>query len=824
MVLNDLRFAFRQLYKNPGYAVAVILTLALGIGVNTAVFSMVDGFILRSLPYSQPDRVAALVVHQEGIDQKSGKSTADDDDSFTGEWWQILKNNISGVTFASWGGTSGVNLKAGADAGNAVRYVHETRVSAHYFDVLGIPLYLGRSFSDQEDIPHGPPIAVLSYSLWQSTFHSDPNLIGKSIDLKGEPYTVVGILPRNTVTPSKADLFTPLRPAPSGECGGNNCGIMVRLKPGASWQQVNAQLSHIRLPYFSEIETKYHGHAWIYARPLQRELAGEMHDQVSVLMLAVSFILLIACANLAGLALVRISRRTPEVATRLALGATRFDVLRQLWVENLLLAVAGAAAGLFLAVLILNGLHGFLPQEMIPVGGFHLDARVLAFTFAVSLLTSLLFGALPALQTRRVDLRSSIAAGSKAVAGGSGRTRQWLIGAEVALTVILLAAAGLLVRTLIHLESVPPGFDPTNVMTAKAALDDARYRNAAAFQALLEKSVSTMRQIPGVRDAAVGLSLPYERGLNWPITIKDGKQAGEQNGSSLAYVTPGYFSTLRIPVLAGRVFTDSDTATSQPVAIVNASFAKRFYGEASPLGRHFTLGIENLSDNVTFTIVGVVSEVAKSPGMHQDAPISREPVFYLTDTQTPQGVVNGAHTWFQPSWIVRTTGPIAGLTESMQRALADADPDLPFSGFYSMQQILDEQLQMQRIQVLLLTVLGSLALVLSAIGIYSLVSNLVLQRTREIGIRIALGSTIQEAMIHVGSSGVIAAGAGLVAGITLSFVAMLALASEIYGIKTYDPITFGAVLLMLALIALVASFLPTLRISRIQPAETLRTE
>jgi predicted permease len=824
MFLNDLHFAARQLYKNPAYAVAVIFTLALGIGVNTAVFSMVDGFMLRRLPYPEPERLAALVVHTQGISQRSGESFSDEDNSFTGISWQILKDNVSGLIFASYGGSIGSNLKAGADAGRAVRYVHNTRVSAHYFDVLGIPLYLGRSFTDQEDVQHGPPVVVLSYKLWQSTFHSDPKLIGKAIELKGEPYTVVGILPQNAITPTNADLFTPLQPAPTGECGGNNCGIYVRLKPGVNWQQVNAQLDHVRLREFSEIETRYHGHAWIEARPMQRELAGEMRDEVSALMLAVSFILLIACANLAGLALVRISRRTPEVATRLALGATRFDVLRQLWVENLVLALTGAAAGLFLAVLILNGLRGFLPEEMIPVGGFHLEARVLAFTFGVSLIASLLFGALPALQTRRVDLRSSIAAGSQAVVGGTGRTRQWLIGAEVALTVILLTAAGLLIRTLIHLESVPPGFDPTHVMTAKASLDDARYRKAAAFQSLMQNSVAAMRQIPGVQSASVGLSVPYERGLNWPITIKDGKRAGEQNGSSLAYVTPDYFATLRIPILAGRVFTDGDSAASLPVVVVNTTFAKQFYGEASPIGRHLVLGMESESDSITFTVVGVVSEVAKQPGMHQDAPISHEPVFYVPATQTPQGVVNGAHTWFQPSWIIRTHGPIEGLTESMQRALANVDPDLPFSGFYSMEQILNEELQMQRVQVLLLTVLGVLALLLSAIGIYSLVSNLVVQRTREIGIRIALGSTIEEAMIHVGSSGLIAAGTGLIAGIALSFLAMRALARKIYGIKTYDPITFGAVLLILALIALVASFLPTLRISRIQPADTLRSE
>lgn len=825
MFLNDLRFAFRQIYKSPGYAVAVILTLMLGIGVNTAVFSMLDGFMLRRLPYPQPERLAAIVVHEEGVSQRSGKSFAEDDDSFSGESWQLLKNNVSGVTFASYSGlTSGVNLKAGSDAGGGARYVHESRVSARYFDVLGIPLYLGRSFSEQEDVPHGPSVAVLSYKLWQSTFHADPSLIGKSIELKSEPYMVVGVLPENAVTPSNADIFTPLQPAPTGECGGENCGIYIRLNSGANWNQINAELGRIRLPIFSDIEKQAHGRAWLYANPMQRELAGDMRDKVSALMLAVGFILLIACANLAGLALVRISRRTPEVATRLALGASRNHILRQLWAESLVLATMGAAAGLFLAKLLLELITGFVPDEMIPVGGLHLDARVLLYTFAASLATSLLFGALPALQTRRVDLRTSIAAGSKAVVGGSGRLRQWLIGAEVALTVILLTAAGLLVRTLIHLETLPPGFDPSNVMTAKASLDDARYHDAAAFHSLLQKSGVSMQQIPGVESAAVGLSVPYERGLNWPITIKDGVRAGENNGSSVAYVTPGYFDVLRIPVLSGRIFADSDTATSQPVAVVNTTFAKQFYGESSPIGRHFTLGIEKLSDNVTYTIVGVVSEVAKRPGMYQDAPITHEPVFYLVDTQIPQGVVNGAHIWFQPSWIVRTQGPIQGLTEAMQKALDKADPDLPFSGFYSMQQVLDEQLQLQRVQVLLLAALGLLALVLSGIGIYSLVSNLVVQRTREIGIRIALGSTIREAMVHVGASGLIAATAGLIAGIALSFLTLRVLASQIYGVKTYDPITFVAVLLILAFIALAASFLPTLRISRIQPADTLRSE
>ena len=815
--MRPLKYAFRRLAKAPLFSAIALVTLALGIGVNTAVFSIMDAFLLRTLPYPQPDRIAALVVHREGVGANGGKAFSEEDDSFEGSSWELLKTSLQGVTIASsgWGGSGGVNLRAG----DAVRYLTGARVSAHYFDVLGIPLYFGRSFSDEEDRPHGPPVVVLSYALWQSTFQSDPRIIGKSIQLKGEPYTVIGVLPRGALTPSTADLFTPLQPATTGECAGTNCAILVRLKPHATWAQVNAQLSRLRLPYFTELEAKYHGgHARIYALPLQLELAGDMRGKVIVLMLAVSFILLIACANLAGLALVRILRRGREIATRFALGASRLDVLRELWLEDLVVALLGGAGGIGLALLILNALRTLLPESMIPLGDFSMDARVLAFTLGASLLASLLCGALPALQTRRFDLGLSSFAGSRAVTGGSSRLRQLLIGAEVALTVVLLASAGQLVRTLIYLETLPPGFDAHDVMTAAASLDDARYHDAAAFQNLLEKSISAMRQIPGVRDAAVGLSVPYERGLNNGMTIMDGKRAGTPTGSSLAYITPGYFSTLRIPLLAGRPITEADTSVSERVAVVNLAFGRRFFDNPSPIGYHF-----KTADTV-FTIAGVVGDVAKQPGMERSSPIGTEPVAYLPASQTPQGLVNIAHIWFQPSWIVRTNGPVRGLTASMQRALADADPNLPFSGFRFMQQILAKQLQEQRMEALLLATLAGLALLLSTIGIYALVSNLVVQRTREIGIRIALGSTTAQAIVHVGASGVIAAAGGLVSGIALAILAMGILSSQISGVSTYDPVTFITVPLILALTAGAASFLPALRISRIQPADALRAE
>jgi predicted permease len=355
-------------------------------------------------------------------------------------------------------------------------------------------------------------------------------------------------------------------------------------------------------------------------------------------------------------------------------------------------------------------------------------------------------------------------------------------------------------------------------MTAQVSLDDARYHDAAAFRKLLEKSLAAMRQIPGVRDAAVGLSVPYERGLNDAVTIADGKRAGTNAASSLAYITPGYFSTLRIPLVAGRPITDGDGPASEHVAVVNQAFGRRFFDNPSAIGYHFK------TEDTAYTIVGVVGDVAKRQGVERTAPIGTEPVAYLPAAQTPQGLINIAHIWFQPSWIVRTSGPIQGLPAAMQRALADADPSLPFSGFRSMQQILAGQLQQQRIEVALLAALAALALLLSAVGIYALVSNLVVQRTREIGIRIALGSTSAQAMMHVGAPGGIAAAAGLAAGIALSFLTMRVISSQIYGISAYDPVTFLAVPLILALTAGAASFLPALRISRIQPADTLRAE
>jgi predicted permease len=812
--VQDFRFATRQLRRNLGFTLAVVLTLALGLGVNAAVFSLVNGFLLRPLPYREANRLGVLLLHQDGsLNAGTGSSDSDSHDRDT---WARIRDNVPAVRAAAYGLATGVNLQASA-AGSTARYVQEIRISAHYFQVLGVPFFLGRGFTDTEDSRGGPPVAILSFPLWQSAFHSDPQVLGTTIRLKGEPYTVVGVLPPHLETPHLADVWTPLRPASAEECEGPNCGIILRLMPGSSWIEANTQLAHLRIPDF--IDTKLNGRVWFFALPMQKEVARNTRTPVSVLMLAVSFIMLIGCANLAGLSLVRVARRSSEISTRLSLGATRWKILRQLWVENLLLAVLGAAAGLVLVVVSMKLLNSFLPEQFIPIGGMRIDIRVLAFVAAVAFVSSLLFGALPALQARRVTLRSASGGGSHSIVpGGKSRLKQFLIAGEVALSIVLLAGAGLLIHTLVYLETQPPGFDPRNVIAAKLSLDDVRYHEPSAFHKLLEHSLSAVKQIPGVEDAAIGLSVPYERGLDWPVKILDGEHGAEESESSAAYVTSGYFSTLRIPVLLGRAFDATDTATSEFVAVVNLEFARRYFGGSSPIGHNIQCS------GKTYRIVGMVANVVKKPGEEGNEPLGTERVYYIPADQAEQQMVNLAHVWFQPSFIVRTKQPIEGITGLMQKALEQADPNLPFSGFYSMNDIRAENLKLQRAEVLLLGGLAGLALLLSAVGIYALVSNLVVQRTREIGLRLAVGAQIRQVMLHVARSAMVATYAGISIGAILAFFAVRVLKSQLYGVGLYDPLTLIAVPSLLAVVATVASCVPTWRVTRIDPAETLRAE
>ena len=805
---QDVRFGMRQLGRNPGFTATVIVTLALSIGANTAIFSIVNALMLKSLPYPHPERIGTIFTRIQGA------KASDERHHVNGEQWELLRDNVPALISAVSGiRATGVNL----EAGSLEQYVHNARVSAQYLDVLGIQPAMGRNFSAEEDRPHGPQAVILSDSLWRSLFGADRGIVGRSVLLKGMQFTVIGVLPPGAVTPANADVYTALQPTHDGEGGGTNFEAIVRLRDGATWQEADAEINRTWLTRAGRYELEEDPNAQVSYRsvPLQTGQAATLRPQALTLMISAGFILLIACANLAGLALVRMIQRTQEVATRLALGASRWQIQRQFWIENLLLALGGGVAGIGVGYLALRGLLTLLPEHFLPVAQVALDGGVLAFSLAVSLLTSLLFGMLPALVMRRVDLRSSMA--SRPLTGaGSQRLRQALIAGEVALTVVLLAAAGLLIRTLIHLESLPPGFNPQGVMTAKASLDDLRYHDPAVFQKLLEQSTAAMGQIPGVLDTAVGLSLPYERSLIMGgIAIGDGSEAGQKAMADEVYVTPDYFAVLQIPITIGRAFTSADSSMSQRVAIVNKSFARKYFHGDNPVGRRL---------NQDIMIVGMAEDVSMAPGIDPAAPLMGEETMYVPATQLAGEQLSMVHVWFQPSWIVRTAGPVEGLTAQMQRALASAAPNLPFSGFYKMSDLQAKTLAAQRVEVALLTAMAVLALILSAVGIFALVASLVGQKTREIGIRMALGSTVREAMMHVGAPAASASALGLLAGLFACAGALRVMRSVLYGVGVYDGPTLVAVVLVLGAVTVIATALPSLRIAGIDPAKTLRDE
>ena len=811
-LFRDIRLAFRQLRRNPGFTFTVVLTLALAVGANTAVFSLVNALLLRPLPYPEPQRLAAVVRYLHGV-TPSGQVVDETEDGQDGQTWELIRDHVTAARFAAeYQGSDGVNLEANHQA----RYVLAHRVSAAYFDVLGIKPFLGRSFTQEEDTPHGPNAVILSYDLWKSLFSSDRNIVGQAVRLKGEPYTVVGVMPHNVQTTAPTALWTPLRPWRGGEGGGDNYRFILRLAEGATWAQVNAQLQPIHPAMFDHF---FKGASlYLLARPLQEDFADEKRGPALMLMASVGLILIIACTNIAGLMLVRVHRRNHEVATRLALGATRQSIIRQVFMEPLILTVLGAAAGVVLAYLGRQWFVNLFPADMLPVGGITIDGRVLLFTILCVTGISTFVGLFPALATRRFEIRPSLSGRASAAAPHTARTREVLIACEVCLTLVLLAGAGVLVRTLIHLQTLPPGFDAQNVTIAKASLDDARFRDAADFRALLQKSLEAIRRIPGVKYAAVGLGVPYERGLNAGFTIADGPTAGTGMASSTSYVTPDYFRAFRIPVLAGRFFTDDDTAESARVVIVNVSFAQKFFHSMDVLGRHIRVG-----DDLR-AVVGLVGDVTKEPGIMIQAPLATEPMYYIPATQVSGPYVTLVHTWFQPSWIVRSQGPISGLNEQMQKALQEAAPNLPFAAFHKMTDLQARALSQQRTEVMLLSALASLALLLSIVGVYGLVSNLVAQRRREIGIRMALGCSMARAMVEVGRSGVLAVCVGLAVGLGAAAFALRVMKSQVFGIRSLDPITLTAVSFLLLLAACVASFAPTLRIARINPASTLRAE
>jgi predicted permease len=810
--MNDLEFAWRVLRKSPAFTITAILTLGLAIGANTAVFSLVDAMLLRPLPYAEPDRLGLVTRVVRRGDAVLGETT-----SHEGVVWEAVRDHVPSARAAAW---SGLSARVSLVSRDAALAVAPQRVSAGFFAVLGVAPLMGREFTSEEDRAGGPNAAVLSHRLWQSAFGGDPTVVGNTIRLRGEPHAVVAVMPATFRTAVDADLWTPLRASRTGEGEGDNYGIMVRAGDGAPWAQVLADVAAAANPALAN-RGRPAGVTVAHAiTPLQEGLTSGVRQPLLLLLGAVALVLLVACINLAGLQLARAGARAREIATRLAVGGDRRVVVLQLLIESLTVAVAGGLTGLVVGVVALEGLKALAGDVLLAWREVAIDGRVLLATTSLTLVTAVLTGLTPALHATRVDLVGALASGStRAVAGGSGGwTRRLLVVGEVALGVVLLVGAGLLIRTFIHLQSQPPGFDSRNLFAASASLEDARYADHARVARLFDTSLERIRAIPGVTSAAVSLGLPYERILNMGAQIvgADGQVDNQHRFSTATYVTPGYFETLHQPLRLGRTFADTDTVDSARVVVVNDAFVRRYLSGRDPIGQQLRMG------NAVREIVGVVADVPQEAGFMDYGPLDALPGIYLPFSQFPGQGLRVFHAWFSPAWIVRTATTGAIVEQGIRRAMADVDPELPLASIRALDEVRRGALGRQRLLMTLVGLLGAAALLLSAMGIHALIASGVQERTRELGIRLALGATVGSAVHTASLPGIALAAAGLVVGTVIAYGVSSLMRGLIWGVAPDDPITFVAVGGTLLATAIVASVVPALRVRRLDPGALLR--
>ena len=805
--VRNVTYALRQLRRAPGFALSAILTLGLCIGANTAVFSVINATLLRPVPYPQPDRLVTIVREM----RRGGDlvSTSGQD----GYAWEALKDARS-FQVAAIGGTSGVNL----GIGNGALYVQQQRVSAGYFRVLGVPLARGREFDESEDRPGGPPAVILSYGLWQRVFHGDASIVGRTVLLRGAPFVVVGIADETFRPRGLVDLWTPLMPSTKGEGQGLNYDLIARLRSDTTWAQASAEAQTRGIAAFADRKIPSTISARMVLAPFDRDNRAALRNRLLLLSAAVVIVLLIGCVNIASLKLARGAARRREMGTRIALGGGTASLLRQLITESLVLGAAGGAVGLGLGYIAIDALQAVVVRYGI-WQELRLDSHVLLATLFLSLLVSVLFGLAPAFQATGVDIRAALLeGGSLGVAGERSHwLRHTLVLAEVALSLVLLVGAGLLIRTLLYLQHRDPGFDGTNVVAASASLEDARYNESDSVNRLYRESLDAIRATPGVEAAAVGLHVPYQRWLNDGVRIAGNSSSPiEDYGTALNYVTPGYFEVLRIPVREGRVFDERDAANSVPVAVVSATFVNKYLKGRDPLT--CALG----SGPLTLQIVGVVGDLQQQPGLMRSGPIALEPAMYVPATQFSSAGFRMAHTWYSPSWVVRATGGRAQIARTIEKAIAAVDPQLPVATVHSMTDERDAALQSERINAWLLGILAALALSLALVGIYGIAANAVAERTREFGIRMALGSSTARLMWDAVAPGMLLSAAGVTIGGLLAAASVGVLKGLLYGVRPFDESTFLVMAGVLIGVSGIASLIAALGVARLAPANVLR--
>jgi putative ABC transport system permease protein len=799
-MLSDLRYALRQLLKTPGFTAVAVITLALGIGANTAIFSLVQSVLLRPLAYPNPDRLA---VFWEDETEFKGASVAWPD---LGDWQR------DNTAFEALAGYRRDNFTL---TGNAEpEMLTGARVSSSYFNVIGLNPLLGRAFNADEDKPGAPALILLGHKLWQRRFNGDENILGRSITLSGEPYTVIGVLPPEFTSPSRADFWTQLgrvSNSPGWQTRGNHPGIYAlgRMKPGITFEAALADLKRISARIEKDFPDTSTG-VTAAGQGLFENAVGGYRRGLMMLLGAVGLVLLIACANLANLLLARAAVRENEIAVRAALGASRGRLIRQLLIESLLLSVAGAILGVLLAGWARAGIVALSPAGVARFQQASIDGRVLLVTAALAVLTALIFGLWPAWKSTSPDLRSALQAGGRTGAGSrrATRTREGLIVTEVALTLVLLVGAGLLLQSFSRMQAANLGFDSHGILTARISLPEKNYPTPEKIRAFQDRLLERLRGLPGVKTADIATHSPLNTG--WQTSFLPEGHAPWPPGKSplteMNVVSDSYFQTIGVPVLRGRAFSTLDSANGTKSAIIDQAFADKYWAGADPIGRKMTMGGDE-----HVTIVGVVPTL-KVYG-YADEPKLVQAYFSVRQSGEDEFQI-----------VVRSDGDPAGLVATLRRAVTELDPNQPLWDVRTLDDRIDATFSQPRLYTFLLTTFAALALLLAAVGLYGVLAYQVSQRTREFGIRLALGAVHTQIVGLVLRHGLRLFALGAVLGLLGALALGRVLGSLLYKTSAFDLTIFASVTGILAVIALGACWLPARRATRVNAMVALRSE
>jgi putative ABC transport system permease protein len=807
-LFKDIRYGVRGLLKRPGFTVIALVTLALGIGANTAIFSVVNAVLLRPLQFRDPEQL--VVVWEDATFAGFPRNTPAPANYLD---WKTQNQSFSDVAAAA---SNSFNLTGDGEP----ERVQANSVSANFFPLFGVPPLLGRGFLTEEDKPGANKVVVLSYDLWQGRYGGDRSLINREVLLNGEKHTVVGVMPRGFQFLEKdVRLWVPL--ALDQEELANRRGhylqVVARLKPAVPFSQAQADMNAVmrRIAVDHPGET-FGGKLGAIVMPLRDQVVGAARGSLIVLLVAVAFVLLIACANVAGLLLARAVARRREIALRMALGAGRVRMVRQLLTESLLLATVAGVLGSVLAYGSFTFLQGLIPEQMALGASLKLDTRILIFTLAISIVTGIIFGLVPALQAAKFDLNDALKQGSTR-ATASGRLRGTLIVFEIALSIVLLVGAGLLIQTLFQLFRQYSVLEPEKVLTMRTILPLEKYREPQQRDNFYQQVLQRVEHLPGVVSAGYSTSVPlswkggtsgfYPEGLKSPIP-------GMAYDANHRQVSAGYLRAMNIPLRQGRYFDNRDNSQSMSVAIINETMARQYWPGENALGRRLKVGDPGDSTLPWTEIVGIVADVRQ---MGLDEPVKAE--MYL-----PYQQINH-NPWFIPRDLaIRTNGDTSSLVGSVRQIIGEVDPDQPISNVATMAEVLGTEAAQRRMGMILLAGFALLALLLASLGIYGVLAYFVTQHTNEIGVRQALGATPRNILFMVLKKGMGLTLIGVAIGLASAFALTRLMSSLLFGVKASDPLTFVTVPLLLALVALLACYIPARRASKVDPLVALRYE